>query len=182
MRFICFFFRSYISFDILRRVLSDYFGYNVQYVMNITDIDDKIIKRARHEFLFEKYASSNFLPEKYLEDSKTVLGEAIEDSKIITDPDKKVMFENLIKKLEKAIETYESAMKLNQTSQINEGLKALLRDGKDLISNWLDKKEGHNITEQSIFSSVPRHWEAEFHKDMDALNVIIDINFTLMYL
>ena len=34
--------RSYISFDILRRVLSNYFGYNVQYCMNITDIDDKV--------------------------------------------------------------------------------------------------------------------------------------------
>ena len=28
--------RSYISFDILRRVLANYFGYNVEYVMNIT--------------------------------------------------------------------------------------------------------------------------------------------------
>ena len=36
--------RSYISFDILRRVLQDYFGYNVLYCMNVTDIDDKIIK------------------------------------------------------------------------------------------------------------------------------------------
>ncbi|CAF3406393.1 unnamed protein product [Rotaria sp. Silwood2] len=34
--------RSYISFDILRRVLSDYFGYEVEYCMNITDIDDKV--------------------------------------------------------------------------------------------------------------------------------------------
>ncbi|KAK9503324.1 hypothetical protein O3M35_011923 [Rhynocoris fuscipes] len=47
--------RSYISFDILRRVLSNYFGYNVLYVMNITDIDDKIIKKARQEYLFKKY-------------------------------------------------------------------------------------------------------------------------------
>jgi hypothetical protein len=34
--------RSYISFDILRRVLQDYFGYTVEYVMNITDLDDKV--------------------------------------------------------------------------------------------------------------------------------------------
>ncbi len=34
--------RSYISFDILRRVIADYFGYNVLYCMNITDIDDKV--------------------------------------------------------------------------------------------------------------------------------------------
>lgn len=35
-------FRSYISFDILRRVLRDYFQYDVFYCMNITDIDDKV--------------------------------------------------------------------------------------------------------------------------------------------
>lgn len=38
--------RTYISFDIIRRVLSDYFRYDVTFVMNITNIDDKIIKRA----------------------------------------------------------------------------------------------------------------------------------------
>ncbi|KHJ81502.1 hypothetical protein OESDEN_18812 [Oesophagostomum dentatum] len=37
--------RAYLSMDILRRVMTSYFGYDVQYVMNITDIDDKIIKR-----------------------------------------------------------------------------------------------------------------------------------------
>ena len=35
---------SYISFDILRRVMQDYFGYNVEYVMNITDLDDKVFR------------------------------------------------------------------------------------------------------------------------------------------
>lgn len=38
--------RTYISFDIVRRVLRDYFKYDVTLVMNITNIDDKIIKRA----------------------------------------------------------------------------------------------------------------------------------------
>lgn len=36
------YFRSYITFDILRRVLQSYFNYDVFYVMNITDIDDKV--------------------------------------------------------------------------------------------------------------------------------------------
>ena len=34
--------RSYISFDILRRILKDYFKFDVFYCMNITDIDDKV--------------------------------------------------------------------------------------------------------------------------------------------
>lgn len=35
-----------MRFDIVRRILADYFGYNLIVQMNITDIDDKIIKRA----------------------------------------------------------------------------------------------------------------------------------------
>jgi cysteinyl-tRNA synthetase len=34
--------RAYITFDILRRIMTHYFGYHVNYVMNITDIDDKV--------------------------------------------------------------------------------------------------------------------------------------------
>ena len=49
--------RSYITFDILRRVLSTYFNYDIVYVMNITDIDDKIIRRARRNHLMEEYTS-----------------------------------------------------------------------------------------------------------------------------
>ncbi len=41
--------RNYVSFDIIRRILEDYLGYRVTYVMNITDIDDKIIDRANQE-------------------------------------------------------------------------------------------------------------------------------------
>lgn len=38
--------RTYVSFDILRRIMTDYFGYNVKLVMNITDVDDKIIRKS----------------------------------------------------------------------------------------------------------------------------------------
>jgi len=38
--------RTYVSFDVIVRYLK-YKGYRVKYVVNITDIDDKIIRRAR---------------------------------------------------------------------------------------------------------------------------------------
>lgn len=47
--------RNYVTFDIIRRVLEDYFGYNVTYVMNVTDVDDKIILRARRKYLMEEF-------------------------------------------------------------------------------------------------------------------------------
>lgn len=34
--------RNYVTQDILRRIMTDYFGYDVHFVMNITDIDDKV--------------------------------------------------------------------------------------------------------------------------------------------
>lgn len=34
--------RNYVSTDIIRRILMHYFGFDVNFVMNITDIDDKV--------------------------------------------------------------------------------------------------------------------------------------------
>ena len=41
--------RTYLTFDIIRRILTSYFHYDVNLCMNITDIDDKIIKRSNDE-------------------------------------------------------------------------------------------------------------------------------------
>jgi cysteinyl-tRNA synthetase len=38
--------RNYVNFDVLRRVVTEYFRYDVRFVMNVTDIDDKIVMRA----------------------------------------------------------------------------------------------------------------------------------------
>ncbi|PFH37612.1 cysteine-tRNA synthetase (CysRS) [Besnoitia besnoiti] len=38
--------RTYVTFDVIRRIMSDYLNYDVTMCMNITDIDDKIIKRS----------------------------------------------------------------------------------------------------------------------------------------
>jgi len=41
--------RCYVSFDLLYRLLK-YLGYNVDYCRNLTDIDDKILKKAQEKF------------------------------------------------------------------------------------------------------------------------------------
>lgn len=38
--------RTYVGLDIIRRILQDYFGYNITLCQNVTDIDDKIIVRS----------------------------------------------------------------------------------------------------------------------------------------
>ena len=49
--------------------------------------------------------------------------------------------------------------------------KVLLESAKDLLSDWLDDQFGSQVTENSIFSTLPKYWEGEYHADMDALNV-----------
>ena len=48
-----------MTFDIIRRILEDYFGYEVFSVMNNTDVDDKIILKARRSYLYDKYEKEN---------------------------------------------------------------------------------------------------------------------------
>ncbi|GAA6096602.1 cysteine--tRNA ligase, cytoplasmic isoform X1 [Tachysurus ichikawai] len=50
--------------------------------------------------------------------------------------------------------------------------RGLLEESKDLLSDWLDSQFGSQVTENSIFSLLPKYWEGEYHKDMDALNVL----------
>lgn len=45
--------RNYVSTDVIRRILLHYFGYKVKFVMNITDVDDKIIIKARRKRLYD---------------------------------------------------------------------------------------------------------------------------------
>ena len=50
--------RYYVTMDMLRRVMEAHFHYNIKFVMNVTDIDDKIIQRARLNYLRDRYLSS----------------------------------------------------------------------------------------------------------------------------
>lgn len=52
-------------------------------------------------------------------------------------------------------------------------LQVLLEEAKDLLSDWLDSTLGSEVTDNSIFSQLPKFWEGEFHKDMEALNVSV---------
>ncbi len=51
--------RSFIMADVLRRYL-EYKGYKVNYIMNLTDIDDKIIKKSNEEKIEAKKISEKY--------------------------------------------------------------------------------------------------------------------------
>lgn len=64
--------------------------------MNITDIDDKIIKRARQNYLFEQYATATVSLEQLLADHKAVLEQLDEVIAKNTDPDKKTLLARML--------------------------------------------------------------------------------------
>jgi cysteinyl-tRNA synthetase len=67
--------------------------------MNITDIDDKIIKRARQNYLFEQYIKQNNSLETVLADVKNVrvmIENAVSSTR---DDDKRTMLSNSLNKL-----------------------------------------------------------------------------------
>lgn len=43
--------RTYVSLDVIRRVLTDYFRFDITFALGITDVDDKIIARAQERGL-----------------------------------------------------------------------------------------------------------------------------------
>jgi hypothetical protein len=44
------------------------------------------------------------------------------------------------------------------------GTQVLLVEARDVLSDWLDSRLGTAVTDNKIFSDLPRHWEQEFHK------------------
>ncbi|XP_054580859.1 cysteine--tRNA ligase, cytoplasmic [Eptesicus fuscus] len=165
--------RSYISFDILRRVLRDYFQFDVFYCMNITDIDDKIIRRARQSHLFERYRGRRPRPAQLLQDVHAALEPLSVKLSETTDPDKKQMLERMQRAVQLATEPLEEAVRSDLAAEeVDRRAQVLLEEARDVLSDWLDSTLGSEVTDNSIFSELPRFWEAEFHKDMAALNVL----------
>lgn len=70
-----------------------------------------------------------------------------------------------------ATDTLTAAVESKNSQRIDEATKNFLLLSKDALADWLDKKNGAGITENSIFETLPRFWEDAFHKDMAALNV-----------
>ena len=55
--------RNYVSTDIIRRIMRDYFKFDVKFVMNITDVDDKVwlgaVYTASRTVTHQSYRSSS---------------------------------------------------------------------------------------------------------------------------
>ena len=185
--------RNYMTFDIIRRLLRDYFNYDITYVMNITDIDDKIILRARQGYLLKEFVKSFDSSENSKEALRVSLMEAwkwFTEKKFgfVSGADWKDFEETLMKDLSTKKEAgtlNESEVKkltaLEASSVVKNFIDSELTSSKfdigsgafaELLSPWLDELKGSQVTDQKIFKDLASYWEADFMEDMESLNVL----------
>ncbi|CAG8434834.1 2436_t:CDS:10 [Funneliformis mosseae] len=173
---------DYAHIDIIRRVLSDYFNYDVLFVMNITDIDDKIILRARQNYLFNNFKSTiNSLTKELIDQVKTALNDfarsklgVVNDGSMLNlasskDDPRYLLYANTFRETLETVVSAECSLEDNDASQ--EAAHQLLDGSKDVVSSWLDKEKGTTVTDQKVFRDLAAYWEQDFMKDMELLNV-----------
>jgi cysteinyl-tRNA synthetase len=179
--------RAYITFDILRRILEDFFGYDVTFVMNITDVDDKIILRARQNFLFAQYCEAATDVKTVVTDIRAAFAAGIASlqSKVARLQEELKTVESRYRADTEAAIKGETAKLGNMTSEsatfeaktvelkdasITE-IGELLSIGKAVLAKQIDDVKGGSVTDQSIFREHSSRYEAEFTQDMVNLGV-----------
>lgn len=179
--------RAYLTFDILRRIMEDYFNYDLLYQVNITDVDDKIILRARQNKLIQDYANESLqrndikAVEEYTQTAMTAMGQKL---KAKVEELKQPLPEGTPSKDKLAREEAlrEAILKLTQFTEMeNRVADAMNKEGKtiddlivaarDALASQLDKDLGSTITDHKIFADHARRFEREFFEDMTALGV-----------
>ncbi|KAI8075340.1 cysteinyl-tRNA synthetase [Gilbertella persicaria] len=191
--------RTYLSMDIIRRVLEDYFKYDVLFVQNITDIDDKIILRARQQYLFENLKKETTAldqtiiqqtEEAWLEYANAKLKKLnatlvslatsnwTEFAQTMTPEEvaKAVVLDEKFKMIYTALDTSFAAIQqakasLDKGDKSKEAVDTLLIASQDILSVYLDARKGNQVNDPKIFRELPAYWEAKYFEDMEALNV-----------
>ncbi|KAL3815386.1 hypothetical protein ACHAXA_010991 [Cyclostephanos tholiformis] len=187
--------RTYLSLDIMRRIMSDYFHYNVLYQINTTDIDDKIILRARQNELLRRleedsavdYAALVILAKEALEEAKAKSDEkrvaieaALEEATAIGSSRGRTEQEGLLeqhafkrKNLDLDEANIMKACDASTTTTMSEGnaRAALFAAARSVLAEKLDREQGHLVTDHSVFNAHSRKYEKEFMDDMKALGI-----------
>lgn len=184
--------RNYVSIDINRRILQDYFGYNVFFVQNVTDIDDKIIIKARQVYLFNKLKkehlkADSISSELIAESTKawesyitlnlgkynaptTLEGYASWKKKLEADGQiPKISAED--PKFPMHIQAIDSGYTVLE-GHANVSVEDFLENLKSVLSPYLDSQEGYTVTDPAIFRDLAAYWETKFDEDMRVLNVL----------
>lgn len=188
--------RNYVSTDIIRRIMRDYFGFKVRFVMNITDVDDKIILKARRHKLLEleklkPYTESELVKLAAIAFNSYALVNLPDIIKF--DESEELTIENFNSRRDNVygrvlaggslggdgnpgdIEAKIKMHLANLTSASDAIKKKKIFGGADeVLLPYLDTlyKDSIDGKDHGIFTKVTKYWEEQFMTDMDALNVL----------
>lgn len=170
--------RNYVSIDINRRLLQDYFGYDVNFVQNVTDIDDKIILRARQNFLFDKFVKEESV-ETAVGEAKTAALEYVRKNLSSYDGVDLSGFESWVnsQKVENLkLNDPKFPMHVNAVRNALEGIQIGGENCyvkiQDVLMPYLDRKFGSGVNDREVFRKLSAYWEKKYDQDMKMLNVL----------
>ncbi|CCG82511.1 Probable cysteinyl-tRNA synthetase [Taphrina deformans PYCC 5710] len=175
--------RNYVTTDILRRLIKDYFGYQVRYVQNVTDVDDKIIIKARHNLLFEQYKrrhASDWREQKHNIEAWWVayrqkfLGHVDTEAGAWAANVPKARDVSSFPKDQMSIDTLTASAAILSGDSTPQDIDHYLDPLKDIIIFGIDTPD-QVISNEDIFKSskdLTTYWEQKFDEDMANLNVL----------
>ncbi|ODH13870.1 cysteine-tRNA ligase [Paracoccidioides brasiliensis] len=194
--------RNYVSNDILRRIMRDYFNFDVQFIMNITDVDDKIISRGRQQHFFTEYVKSHpsidddvlstvraafaaylekklplleagLTPERYSGEIEKVYA-AILNGGALDGSGKPGDDEAKIKMHIKTAASAANMLSKIATSKESILSETFYKNVQDVLLEHLDSLYGSSIRgeDRSIFTKLTKTYEDRFMKDIRDLNVL----------
>ena len=191
--------RNYVSIDILRRILRDYFNFKIDFIMNITDVDDKIILRGRQQHLLEQYRASHpKVNESVLSDVSNAYAAYVKKNLPLVDevglPSPEHFREALQTTYGKVLrgESLEGdgkpgdkeakiKMHINTVQAATDALvetdstaNLFYSAVSDIMAPYLDAKEGPSIdaSNYGIWAKLTQEYEHRFFRDMKDLNVL----------
>lgn len=180
--------RNYLAFDIVRRVMEDYFGYSILYVMNITDVEDKIILRARRNHLMAAYlAKEGSERERLLQDARDALRCAEQkqlsklndaeaemagaDGSDASGQKRLVGLQEAVEQEKLLYSKVASALAEVEGMDASTSQEDILKVSKDDLAAYIDDMHKESVSDPEIFRQHAARFEAEFLEDMDTLNV-----------
>lgn len=191
--------RNYVTIDILRRILRDYFHFNIHFVMNITDVDDKIILAGRKRYLYKQYQTKHrYIDDEVRSDARKAFKLFLEkrlpripptvepaefdkvayreyadvlDGKAL-DPGTKVGDKEA--KIKMYIKDGQSAARALYEEPAKLTPHAFYEASKDTMCDMLDAELGSSIkgSDHHIFKELTEDYEQRFFRDMQDLNVL----------
>ncbi|KAF2753951.1 cysteinyl-tRNA synthetase [Pseudovirgaria hyperparasitica] len=194
--------RNYVSTDIIRRIMRDYFKFDMKFVMNITDVDDKIILRGRQQHLFGEFVEKHKEIDEEVLDTTTkayaaYIKKNLKELPEGVDPQhfpaesmrvyQKVLFGGALEgdgpagdkeaKVKMHIKTATSAAEvLSSASDTSKKIKPaeFYARAEDVLLPYLDSLYGAALdtSDHSIFTKLTKKFEDRFMEDVRALNCL----------